>query len=222
MGPRLTALRDSLREPSCKNAARAERCLRTKPAGRSSCGVLDLDEFELAFTTRRGAGSRDSRMPSLRTNGRVQCSVLTRIRLPSTGDGVLGLEISGVERAGSARPRVFQRRTVLGLVAKVIGFTGLRPSSSSSSSSPCLWRRRRQKQRRMPINAIAPIAPARPPTMACLREFGMLIKSEDAVSVACEPMLVGVVKLELDDVLEIKVELGVEVGAKEKEPPIGS
>ena len=74
----------------------------------------------------------------------------------------------------------------------------------------------------MPINAMAPIAPARPPTMACLREFGMLIKSEDAVSVACEPMLVGVMKLELDDVLEIKVELGVEVGAKEKEPPIGS
>lgn len=58
--------------------------------------------------------------------------------------------------------------------------------------------------------------------MACLREFGMLIKSEDAVSVACEPMLVGVMKLELDDVLEIKVELGVEVGAKEKVPPIGS
>ena len=50
----------------------------------------------------------------------------------------------------------------------------------------------------------------------------MLIKSEDAVSVACDPMLVGVVRLELDDVLEIKLEVGVEVGAKEKEPPIGS
>jgi hypothetical protein len=50
----------------------------------------------------------------------------------------------------------------------------------------------------------------------------MLIKSEDAVSVACDPMLVGVVRLELDDVLEIKLEVGAEVGAKEKEPPIGS
>jgi hypothetical protein len=58
--------------------------------------------------------------------------------------------------------------------------------------------------------------------MACLREFGMLIKSEDGVSVACDPMLVGVVRLELDDVLEMKVELGVEVGAKEKEALIGS
>jgi len=138
MGPRLTALRDSVRPPSCMNAARAERCLRTKPApaGRSSCGVLDLEEFELALTTRRGAGSRDSRIPSLRTNGRVQCSVLTRIKLPSTGDGVLGFEISGVERAVSARPNEFHRRTVLGLVAKVIaGLTDLRPSSSSSSSS---------------------------------------------------------------------------------------
>ena len=67
---------------------------------------------------------------------------------------------------------------------------------------------------------MAPMAPARPPTIACLREFGMLIKSEDAVSVACDPMLVGVVWLELIDVLEMKVEL--EVGAKEKEPPIGS
>jgi hypothetical protein len=35
-------------------------------------------------------------------------------------------------------------------------------------------------------------------------------------------MLVGVVRLELDDVLEMKVELGVEVGAKEKEALIGS
>jgi hypothetical protein len=58
--------------------------------------------------------------------------------------------------------------------------------------------------------------------MACLRELGMLIKSEDAVSVACDPMLVGVVRLELDDVLEMKLALGVEVGAKEKEAPIGS
>jgi hypothetical protein len=50
----------------------------------------------------------------------------------------------------------------------------------------------------------------------------MLIKSEDGVSVAWDPMLVGVVWLELIDVLEMKVELEVEVGAKEKEPPIGS
>jgi len=62
--------------------------------------------------------------------------VLTRIRLPSTGDGVLGFEISGVERADSACPNEFHRRTVLGLVAKVIaGLTDLRLSSSSSSSS---------------------------------------------------------------------------------------
>jgi len=203
------------------NAARAERCLRTKPAGRSSCGVLDLDEFELALTTRRGAGSRDSRMPSLRTNGRVQCSVLTRIRLPSTGDGVLGFEISGVERAVSPRQRAFHRRTVLGLVAKVMaGLTDLRPSSSSSSSSPRLWRRRRQKHRRMPIKTMAPMAPARPPTMACLREFDMLIMSEDAVSVAWDPTFVGTVRLELVD--ELEMELKLEVGAKEKEPPIGS
>ena len=74
----------------------------------------------------------------------------------------------------------------------------------------------------MPINAIAPIAPARPPTMACLRELGMLIRSEDGVSVACDPMLVGVVWVEITDVLEIKLEVGVEIGAKEKEPPIGS
>jgi hypothetical protein len=140
MGPRLTALRDSLRAPSWMKAAKAERCLRTKPAGRSSCGVLDLDVlFELALTTRRGAGSRDSRIPSLRTNGRVQCSVLTRIRLPSTRDGVLGFDMSGVERAVSPRPREFHNRTVLGLVARVMaGLTDLRPSSSSSSSSPRL------------------------------------------------------------------------------------
>jgi hypothetical protein len=48
------------------------------------------------------------------------------------------------------------------------------------------------------------------------------MRSEEAVSVACDPMLVGVVWLELDEVLEIKLELGLEVGAKEKEPPIGS
>jgi hypothetical protein len=204
MGPRLTALRDSLRAPSCKNACRAERCLRTNPSGRSCCGELDLEEFEFALTTRRGAGSRDSRMPSLRTKGRVQCSVLTRIRLPSTGEGVLlGLEISGVERAVSSRPREFHKRTVLGLVASVMaGLTGLRPSSSTSSSSRRLWRRRRQKQRRMPISTRAPMAPARPPTMACLREFGMEIRSEEADSVACDPMFVGVVRLELVDVLE--------------------
>ena len=35
-------------------------------------------------------------------------------------------------------------------------------------------------------------------------------------------MLVGVVWVEITDVLEIKLEVGVEIGAKEKEPPIGS
>lgn len=67
---------------------------------------------------------------------------------------------------------------------------------------------------------MAPMAPARPPTIACLREFGMLIRSEDGVSVARDPTLVGVVRLELVDVLEMEVKL--EVGAKEKEAPIGS
>ena len=67
---------------------------------------------------------------------------------------------------------------------------------------------------------MAPMAPARPPTIACLREFGMLIRSEDAVSVARDPTLVGVVRLELVDVLEMEVNL--EVGANENEPPIGA
>jgi hypothetical protein len=72
----------------------------------------------------------------------------------------------------------------------------------------------------MPITIMAPMAPARPPTIACLREFDMLIRSEDDVSVACEPTCVGTVRLELVDAVEMEVKL--EVGAKEKEPPIGS
>ena len=67
---------------------------------------------------------------------------------------------------------------------------------------------------------MAPMAPARPPTIACLRELGMLIRSEDANSVARDPTLVGVVRLELVDVLEMEVNL--EVGANENEPPIGA
>lgn len=191
-----------------------------RPCLRSSCGVLDLEETEL--TTRRGAGSKESLIPSPRTKGLDQCSVLTRIRLPSTGDGVLGLEISGVERAGE-RPKEFHRRTVLGFVPSVIGaLTGfLRPSSSSSSSSsPRLWRRRRQKHRRIPTNTRAPIAPAKPPTMACLRELDMWIMSEEDVSVARDPMSVGRVLVELT--VELENESVVEEGAKEIEPPIGS
>jgi len=44
--------------------------------------------------------------------------------------------------------------------------------------------------------------------------------SEDAVSVAWDPTFVGTVRLELVD--ELEMELKLEVGAKEKEPPIGS
>jgi hypothetical protein len=38
--------------------------------------------------------------------------------------------------------------------------------------------------------------------MACLREFGILIISEEAGSIACDPMSVGTVRLELVDMLE--------------------
>jgi hypothetical protein len=48
----------------------------------------------------------------------------------------------------------------------------------------------------------------------------MLIISDDAVSVACDPTFVGTVRLELVDVLE--TELKLDVGAKENEPLIGS
>lgn len=190
----------------------------------SCCGVLDLDEFEMALfavlelTTRSGAGSSDSRIPSLRTKGRVQCSVLTRIRLPSTAEGVLGLEISGVEREVS-RPRVFHSRTVLAFVPRVMGFlTGfLSPSSSSSSSSARFWRRRRQKHRRRPRITRAPMAPARPPTMACLRELDMVIMSEDDVEPSVwDPMSAARVRLGVEVALELVMKLEVEVGSYEK------
>jgi hypothetical protein len=48
----------------------------------------------------------------------------------------------------------------------------------------------------------------------------MLIRSEEADSVACDPMFVGVVRLELVDVLEWVLKL--EVGSKENETSIGS
>jgi hypothetical protein len=48
----------------------------------------------------------------------------------------------------------------------------------------------------------------------------MEIRSEEADSVACDPMFVGVVRLELVDVLEWVMKL--EVGSKENETSIGS
>jgi hypothetical protein len=229
MGPLRTALRELVRGPSCRRVARADRCLRMKPGLPSSssfscCGVLDLDSFELAFsllelTTFSGAGSSDPRMASLRTAGWFQYPV------PSIVAAVLGLEISGVEREVS-RPRVVHRRTVLAFVPSVIGFwTGfLRPSSSSSSSSSArFWRRRRQKHRRRPRTTRAPIEPARPPTMACLRELDMWIMSEDAVeSSVWDPVPAARVWLGVAVALALVMNLEVEVGEYEMEPPTGS
>ena len=55
--------------------------------------------------------------------------------------------------------------------------------------------------------------------MACLRALDMLIKSEEAVSVACDPMFVGIVRL--DVVVGFEIEVKLEVGAKVNEA-IGS
>lgn len=191
----------------------------------SCCGVLCLEEgceralFKaLKLTTLSGAGSSDPRMASLRTAGWIHCS---DARLPSIVAAVLGLEISGVERAVS-RPKVVHRRTVLALVPSVMGFlTGfLRSfSSSSSSSSARFWRRRKQKQRRRPRITRTPMAPARPPTMACLRELDMWIMSEDFVEPSVwDPTSAAGAWLGVEVALALVMKLEVEVGAYEMEP----
>jgi hypothetical protein len=67
------------------------------------------------------------------------------------------------------------------------------------------------------------MAPARPPTMACLRELDMLIMSEDSVEPSVwDPMSAAGVRLEVAVVLELVTKLEVDVGEYEMEPPIGS
>jgi hypothetical protein len=67
------------------------------------------------------------------------------------------------------------------------------------------------------------MAPARPPTMACLRELDMLIMFEDAVESSLrDPASAARVWLGVAVELALVMKLEVEVGEYEMEPPTGS